>query len=318
MSKNHRKKTSEFKDSSQDQIYVVESLVQKKVEKAKVYWKVKWLGFPEESSTWEPSTNIQPWIMDFYETHPDNLGKSIPDPVIKYSKKSGGETFHYLSWGESDTGDLPQNKLVGDNFFSIASEDGELVSQLDSLSCNTKKTKDKRERRHTVGILVGTKPCGTVVLFDELYGSESLTQVYGNLVEYLAKLSEESRNNLRHICYDDACHFWKFCKNMNKKKSNEFTKFLSEIPMSIDKFHFRNHVDTCCRQNCDPYKARELDGVNTESCEQTFKWVNKFTAVKSMSGPRFWMFFTILFDLHNLSIQGKLIRYKMASPGPHP
>lgn len=27
-----------------------------------------------------------------------------------------------------------------------------------------------------MGILTGTKPCGTVVLFEELYGSESLTQ----------------------------------------------------------------------------------------------------------------------------------------------
>jgi hypothetical protein len=36
--------------------------------------------------------------------------------------------------------------------------------------------------RHTVGIMVGTKPCGTVVLFDELYGSESLTQ--GNHISY--------------------------------------------------------------------------------------------------------------------------------------
>ena len=27
-----------------------------------------------------------------------------------------------------------------------------------------------------MGIMVGAKPCGTVVLFDELYGSESLTQ----------------------------------------------------------------------------------------------------------------------------------------------
>ena len=76
--------------------------------------------------------------------------------------------------------------------------------------------------------------------------------------------------------------------------------------MCIDKFHYKTHVDSWCRENCDPYRAKDLNGVNTESCEQTFKWVNKFTSVKSMSGPRFWMFFTYLFDLHNLSKQGNL------------
>ena len=58
--------------------------------------------------------------------------------------------------------------------------------------------------RHTVGIMVGTKPCGTVVLFDELFGSESLTQVYGMLVEYLSRLPELGRHSLKNILYDDA------------------------------------------------------------------------------------------------------------------
>ena len=79
-------------------------------------------------------------------------------------------------------------------------------------SCNTKKTRDKRERRHTVGIMVGTKPCGTVVLFEEIFGSESLTQVYGMLVEYLSRLTEEGRHSLKNILYDDACHLKKFAE----------------------------------------------------------------------------------------------------------
>ena len=40
------------------------------------------------------------------------------------------------------------SRWVGESFFSLASEDGEIVSQLDEdKSCNTKKTKDKRDRR---------------------------------------------------------------------------------------------------------------------------------------------------------------------------
>ena len=53
--------------------------------------------------------------------------------------------------------------------------------------------------------------------------------------------------------------------------------------MTVDKFHFKNHVEPWCVKNCDPYKAKILDGVNSESCEQTFKWVNRFTSVKAMN-----------------------------------
>ena len=75
-----------------------------------------------------------------------------------------------------------------------------------------KKTKDKRDRRHMVGILVGTKPCGTVVMFDELYGSESISRVTGILSEYVSKLSVEGKEKLKHLNYDDACHLLKFLK----------------------------------------------------------------------------------------------------------
>ena len=58
--------------------------------------------------------------------------------------------------------------------------------------------------RHTVGLLVATRPCGTVVMFQELYGSESLSQVYGSLIDYLAKLPEHIRKALEILLYDDA------------------------------------------------------------------------------------------------------------------
>ena len=103
---------------------------------------------------------------------------------MKHSKKDGEEVYYYLSWkgGEKQTG-----RWVGKSL--LAAEDGIIVSHLEEdKSCNTKKTKEKYQRRHTVGIMVGTKPCGTVILFVELYGS--LTQVYGLLVEHISCLPE--------------------------------------------------------------------------------------------------------------------------------
>jgi hypothetical protein len=106
---------------------------------------VKWLGFPSNQATWEPARNIQPWIQDYYGDD-GKLGKPLPEPRIKYSKRAGDEVYYYLSWDREEGERLSQ--WVDKSFFSLASEDGELVSQLEEeKSCNTKKTKDKRERR---------------------------------------------------------------------------------------------------------------------------------------------------------------------------
>ena len=46
-----------------------------------------------------------------------------------------------------------------------------------------------------LGILVGTWPCGTVVMVGEFFGAESKAQVYGNVHTFLQKI-EESTSNL--------------------------------------------------------------------------------------------------------------------------
>ena len=141
----HRAETSEFKDAPQDQVYVIETIFEKKEENKEVSFLVKWLGFPSNQATWEPARNIQPWIQDYYGDD-GKLGKPLPEPRIKYSKRAGDEVYYYLSWDREEGERLSQ--WVDKSFFSLASEDGELVSQLEEeKSCNTKKTKDKRERR---------------------------------------------------------------------------------------------------------------------------------------------------------------------------
>ena len=143
--RSHRNTTSTVKDSPQDNIYVIETVLDKKVEKSKVLWKIKWLGFPNNQATWEPASNIQPWIQSYYESDHGRFGKPLPEPKIKWSKKAGDEVYYYLSWeGEGDN----TSQWVGQSLFSLASEDGEIVSQLEEdKTCNTTKTKDKRDRR---------------------------------------------------------------------------------------------------------------------------------------------------------------------------
>ena len=62
-------------------------------------------------------------------------------------------------------------------------EDGELV-ETHEPECNTRKSRDKRVKRHTVGLLVGASPCGVVRLVEELFGCEAISQVYGIVAEY--------------------------------------------------------------------------------------------------------------------------------------
>ena len=63
-------------------------------------------------------------------------------------------------------------------------------------SCNTRKTKDKRDRRHTAGILISCKPCGIIPHVDELFGSESIKQVHGSITEFLGTVKSETRKFL--------------------------------------------------------------------------------------------------------------------------
>ena len=143
-------------------------------------------------------------------------------------------------------------------------------------------------------------------MFDELYGSESLSQVYAIMIEYLSCLSPLTRQNLVEICYDDACHFKKFGENEKRANFNEVTKFMAGLGKHVDKFHFPNHVDSWCHANCNPQDVRHLDGVNTPICEQLFSSINKFTNAKSMNESHFFLFFLYFFDLHNLNIERRL------------
>ena len=44
----------------------------------------------------------------------------------------------------------------------------------------------------------------------------------------------------------------------------------------IEKLHISNHKDPWYLVNCDPYKERELDGINTVACEQFNFWGDEF------------------------------------------
>jgi hypothetical protein len=176
-----KNKESSSTDAKDDDFFVVEKVLEVKKENEKVHYKVKWVGFPESESTWEPEENIPGFIKKFYEDK-SKIGKTLPSPTIKHTKTVGGVKHHYLKWGDAE-GDW-----VSDDFFKIISEDGEIFEN-HQPTCNTRKSRDKRVKRHTVGLLIGASPCGVVRLVEELYGCEAISQVYGIVMEHLGKLS---------------------------------------------------------------------------------------------------------------------------------
>ena len=168
--------------------------------------------------------------------------------------------------------------------------------------CNTRKSRDKRVKRYTVGLLLGSSPCGVARLVEELYGCEAISQVYGIVTEHVAKLSEK---RLEVLVYDDACHLAGFSKNHVRAHRNETTEFVDNLIHSIDFFHFKNHIDPFCHQNFNPRNVPQLEGVNTVVCEQLFKGINQYSNCKSMNEPHFFIYFFFNIDLHNLKKEGQ-------------
>ena len=176
-----KKKKKEENENFEDHLYIVESILEIIIEEGKKMFKVKWFGYNEESATIEPEENIPKFIQNYY-SDPSKLGKKLPNPQIKHSKKlTNGTTYHFLTWEGEGNG-----SWISDDFFThVGDDDTEFSGSFPELTCGTRKSRDKRICRYNVGIFLGAFPCGTVPLWDELFGLESISQVYGVFIEYL-------------------------------------------------------------------------------------------------------------------------------------
>lgn len=168
-----RKETATAEEAGGDDFYVIESVVEKKEENHKKLFKIKWAGFSSDENTWEGEGSVPGFIQKFYEDD-NNLGKPLPKPMIKHTKRIGNTEYHYLKWGTQKGG-----QWLNEDYFKVVTEDGEVstMAATPEVSCGTRKSRDKRVKRHTVGLFVVAYPCGVVVVCDELFGSESISQV---------------------------------------------------------------------------------------------------------------------------------------------
>lgn len=140
---------------------------------------------------------------------------------------------------------------------------------------------------------MGAWPCGKIVMLGELYGSESLSQVYGQIHTLLQEHTQQlhglrkwlvvskilyfSHTNasistgvtifavccpfIGFLCYDDGCHLKKFACNKQRRDTTATSKWISSMNIVVDKLHFRGHVDKWCHEHCNPNDFEDLNKV---------------------------------------------------------
>ena len=97
-------------------MFTVESLLETRLNNNTREFLVKWAGYTRAQSTWEPATNIKPYITEFYSDY-TKLGTAMPAPTIKLSCDAGsGAKFNFLGFG-ADRGSKEDS--LGHNVFSL-------------------------------------------------------------------------------------------------------------------------------------------------------------------------------------------------------
>ena len=262
----------------------------KKKESGKGYlYLVEWEGYTVK--TWEKEENIPKFLRDYYQRTGNT---SIPKPRVKSVKSVGSGQHFLLAWDKTNE---PDTYVPREDFVISQWEEEEMVS------CRTRKHVGARFCKTSGGIFIGCYPCGVIPVFEEIYGTESISQVYGHIVEWIG---ETKPRDLKYILYDDACHLGPYAKKDTRKSFGSATSTMGTLEFFVDKMHFKGHTSKVCHEKFNPYSCADLSGVNTQVAEQSFKWTNAFKQVKSMNHSRFRLFFTYILDLHNLQNTNKL------------
>lgn len=185
---------------------------------------------------------------------------------------------------------------------TTTTENNEETSNEQATTCRTLKADGPLSKCKTSGICASVYNCGIINGVRELYGCESLTQVYLFLI-WLVKVLITFPHLL---AYDDACHLKKFITNPVRANKSEYSKFLVTLRLVVDKMHFANHVDKWCRRNVNPYTDELFQNINTEACEQTFHFISNFKyATKHMSYGTYNIFMLRMCTMFN---EDRLVR----------
>jgi hypothetical protein len=255
-------------------------ILERKNTRQNTLYKVARIGEATSNCTWEPESSLPPGLVAEYN-------EGVERELVESVYSSGGRTLHTLSSQPLlNQAKRPRvDEPVIDYSESILS-----TSDHTNIACKTQKDRVKLNYS-TAGILAGIWPCGKIALVSELFGTESISQVYAALHTFLYQ-NADSVTDLDTICYDDGCHLKKYASK--RADLTQTLKKISSYNIVIDKMHFKGHVDEWCHTHCNPYQLDHLNGIDTEVCEQSFSWLSRYARItRHMNTCHF------LCDIHN-------------------
>ena len=183
----------------------------------------------------------------------------------------------------------------GTNDFVITAKDEESFKEC--CENNLKEFQYAQKKHRTAGILALVAGCGLFLKIDEIYGSESITQLHHFLFEAYHK---NGIKKPKVLVYDDACHLKKFL--LNRPNSILCRTLLRGMEIVCDRFHFPNHTSKWCKANVDPAKCTVpgFDKANTQAGEEAFAWLARSKHIfHSMNEARFLFLMLRLAHLRN-------------------
>jgi len=214
-----------------------------------------------------------------------------------------GCSYQHIRWltpdGKAEESWIPsQGFNIDPKAYKLPSLNDDLIDPNDDVfsnSCNTSKEKNVR-RKKTAGINIVTFPCGTILSCDELYGSESLSQVL--LPIYSLMKQPDLQRDVRVLIHDNACRFAAFLKK--RIGANHILQHLYDLDIRVDRHHFKNHIGEKCKANHNPDDCELLDGVNTSIMEQVNSWFGRYRhSARYMNSARFAFYLLLACHLNN-------------------
>ena len=89
----------------------------------------------------------------------------------------------------------------------------------------------------------------------------SISKNYNNVVNKVYNIILYVHLSAGFVCYDDGCHLRKFARNPAHAGLTATTSKTAELEIVIDRMHFKGHVDSRCKQTCNPDNFSELNNV---------------------------------------------------------
>ncbi|XP_078667555.1 uncharacterized protein LOC144909414 [Branchiostoma floridae x Branchiostoma belcheri] len=281
--------------------YLIDEILEKKEFRSVTIYKVR--RFNDNKECWERAEAIPSRMVARFER---GVQRQLKPSITE--EHSFGHISKNVELKDEDNGGKTKRRkgdqqLFQTSGFAVEEKNDVLVShngeQPREINCNTKKDRNGvRLNAITAGVLAFIRPCNIIVSLNELFGSESKTQVYGHLHNLMSKKEMEKTG---FVIYDDACHLRKFARNPSRAQTTPTTKKLASIEILVDRMHMRGHIDPWCKRNCGTGRFRDLDKVNTEVCEQVFSWLSRYKRMtKHMNKERFMFFLLYIAHLHNM------------------